>query len=137
LNNYRQNRQGGTSASLADITGALNATEACTFTTAGGVLLTGKICNRGLRGVGANMPAAFYLSAAATGTPVCQTQSNGPVPVGGCASVSCEVPGMTVAGGATITMVANDAGKGSRLVDECNYDNNTSTVVIEDCAPPK
>ena len=137
LNNFRQNRQGSTSADLADITGALNAAEACSRTTAGGVLLTGKICNRGLRGVGANMPAAFYLGNTATGTPVCQTTSNGPVPVAGCASVSCEVPGMTVAGGATITMVANDAGKGSRLVDECNYDNNTSTVIIDDCAPPK
>ncbi len=137
LNNYRQNRQGSTSANLADITGALNKTDACSFTKAGGVLFTGKICNRGLRGVGANMPAAFYLGADTTGTPVCQTQSNGPVPVGGCASVTCEVPATTVAGGATITMVANDAGKGSRLVDECNYDNNTSSVVIDDCQPPK
>ena len=137
LNNYRQNRQGSTSDKLADITGALNATEACAFTKTGGVLFTGKICNRGLRGVGANMPAAFYLGATATGTPVCQTQSNGPVPVGGCSSITCEVPATTVAGGATITMVANDAGKGSRLVDECNYENNTSSVVIEDCQPPK
>ena len=138
LNNFRQNRQGSTSADLADITGKLNATEACSFTKSGGVLLTGKICNHGLRGVGANMPAAFYLGSDTTGTPVCQTTSNGPVPVGAdCASVSCEVSGMTVAGGATITMVANDAGKGSRLVDECNYDNNTASITIENCAPPK
>ena len=40
---------------------------------------------------------------------------------------------MNVAAGATITMVANDAGKGARLVDECNYDNNTSSVVIDAC----
>jgi hypothetical protein len=59
------------------------------------------------------------------------------VPVGGCATVSCQVPAMAVAGGATITMVANDAGKGARLVDECNYDNNTSSVVIDACEVPK
>src|SRR5258708_15807705 len=118
LDNYRQNRQGSTSANLADITGALNATEACAFTSNGGVLFTGKICNRGLRGVGANMPAAFYIGGDTSGIPVCQTQSNGPVPVGGCASVTCEVSATTVAGGATITMVANDAGNGARFVDE-------------------
>ncbi len=137
LDNYRQNRQGSTSANLADITGALNKTDACTLTKDGGVVFTGKVCNRGLRGVGANMPAAFYLGAASAGMSVCQTVSNGPVPVGGCATVSCEVPATNVAGGATITMVANDAGKGSRLVDECNYDNNTSSVVIDDCAVVK
>jgi hypothetical protein len=104
----------------------------------GAVVFTGKICNRGLRGVGSNMPAAFYIGdAGAGGMSVCQTVSNGPVPVGGCATVSCMVPAMAVAGGATITMVANDAGKGARLVDECNYDNNTSSVVIDDCVVPK
>jgi hypothetical protein len=34
-------------------------------------------------------------------------------------------------------MVANDAGGGTRLVDECNYDNNTSSVVIQSCAVVK
>ncbi len=146
LNNFRQNKQGSTSADLADITGALDPANACTVTADGGILFTGKICNRGLRGVGANMPAAFYVGTgdagtgdggAALGKPVCQTVSNGPVPVGGCASITCEVPGMDVSGGSTITMVANDAGGGTRLVDECNYDNNTSSVVIQACAVVK
>jgi hypothetical protein len=140
LDNFRQNRQGATSAKLADITGALDKADACTLTKDGGVIFTGKICNRGLRGVGANMPAAFYVGDAgadAGAMPVCQTVSNGPVPVGGCAAVSCQVPATVVAGGATITMVANDAGKGARLVDECNYDNNTSSVVIDACMMPK
>jgi hypothetical protein len=142
LDNFRQNRQGSTSANLADITGALDKTDACTLAKDGSVIFTGKICNRGLRGVGANMPAAFYVGdvgadAGAAAMPVCQTVSNGPVPVGGCATVSCQVPAMVVAGGATITMVANDAGKGARLVDECNYDNNTSSVVIDACEVPK
>ena len=49
----------------------------------------------------------------------------------------CQVPAMVVADGATITMLANDAGKGARLVDECNYDNNTSSVVIDACVVPR
>ncbi|HWZ92623.1 MAG TPA: hypothetical protein VNW92_27340, partial [Polyangiaceae bacterium] len=155
LNNFRQNRQGSTSADLADITGALDPADACTVTADGGILFTGKICNRGLRGVGSNLPAAFYVGtavpdagaapdagsdagvAAPTGKPVCQTTSQGPVPVGGCAAITCEVPGMDVSGGSTITMVANDAGGGTRLVDECNYANNTSSVVIQKCAVVK
>ncbi|HWZ91660.1 MAG TPA: hypothetical protein VNW92_22515, partial [Polyangiaceae bacterium] len=137
LNNYRQNRQGSTSADLADITGALDPADACSVTADGKILFTGKICNRGLRGVGANMPAAFYVGSVDAGMSVCETQSQGPVPVGGCAAITCSVSGMAVSGGSTITMVANDAGKGARLVDECNYDNNTSSVVIQSCAVVK
>ncbi len=137
LNNFRQNRQGSTSADLADITGALDPADACTQTADGKVTFTGKICNRGLRGVGANMPAAFYLGDVDAGKSVCETVSNGPVPVGGCASITCEADGAAVSAGATITMVANDAGGGMRLVDECNYDNNTSSVVIPSCVVVK
>jgi hypothetical protein len=137
LNNFRQNRQGGTSADLADITGALDPADVCTATADGKVKFTGKICNRGLRGVGANMPAAFYVGNVDAGNSVCETVSDGPVPVGGCASITCEVSGMAVAGGSTITMVANDAGGGTRIVDECNYDNNTSSVMIQECTVVK
>src|SRR5258708_29082810 len=61
LNNFRQNRQGGTSSDLADITGALDLNDACALTKDGGVVFTGHICNRGLRGIASNMPATFYL----------------------------------------------------------------------------
>jgi hypothetical protein len=30
-------------------------------------------------------------------------------------------------------MVVNDAGKGQRITDECNYANNTASVVIDKC----
>jgi hypothetical protein len=56
---------GPTSQDLADITGALDATTACTQTADGEVILTGRICNRGLRGIG----STWSTSATATTTP--------------------------------------------------------------------
>lgn len=137
LNNFRQNRQGSTSADLADITGALDSDNVCQFTSQGGTTFTGRICNRGLRGVGANMPASFYLGDVANGAIVCQTQTNGPVPVGGCSDIQCTANSGEVPPNTTITMVVNDAGLGARITDECNYDNNTSQVSIQACRPPR
>jgi len=150
LNNYRQNRQGGTSNDLADITGLLDPADACQLVPDPqnpgmfGVKFQGQICNRGLRGVGANMPATFYLGggdSGALGAPVCgPVTTNGPVPVGKCLPISCTANAAQVPPGTTITMVVNDAGGGApgsnRIVDECNYINNTSSVVIPMCLPP-
>jgi len=132
LNNYRQNRQGATSQDLADITGALDAATACQLTADNKVIFTGRICNRGLRGIGSNMPAAFYLGDDRT-MPLCQTETPGPVPKGGCQDITCTIPKMDVPINSTITMIVNDVGGGNRLVDECNYDNNTAKVVVERC----
>jgi hypothetical protein len=143
LNNYRQNQQGSTSNDLADITGALDAADACKLNAQMQVTFTGHICNRGLRGVGANMPATFYLGggeAGPLGAPVCQAETMGPVPVGGCTAITCLAPAANVPPGSTITMVVNDAGGGApgsnRIVDECNYANNTATLTIDMCIPP-
>jgi len=143
MNNFRANRQGATSNDLADITGALDAANACQLTKTGGVLFTGKICNRGLRGVASNMPATFYLGggeAGALGAPICQTTTLEPVPVGGCKPVTCEIPKGQVPDGATITMIVNDAGGGTpgtnRITDECNYENNSATITVPMCTPP-
>ncbi len=132
LNNFRQNRQGATSQDLADITGALDATTACTQTADGKVVFTGRICNRGLRGVGSNMPAAFYLGDDRA-MPLCQTETPGPVPKGGCQNIQCTIPKTDVPTNSMITMIVNDVGGGNRLVDECNYDNNTAQVKVEKC----
>ncbi|HVY26511.1 MAG TPA: VCBS repeat-containing protein [Polyangiaceae bacterium] len=132
LNNYRQNRQGATSQDLADITGALDASNACTLTADNKVIFTGRICNRGLRGVGSNMPAAFYLGDDRT-TPLCKTETPGPVPKGGCQNIECTIPKTDVPTNSKITMIVNDVGGGNRLVDECNYDNNVANVVVEKC----
>lgn len=132
LNNYRQNRQGATSQDLADITGALDATTACTLTEDNQVIFTGRICNRGLRGVGSNMPAAFYLGEDRS-TTLCTTQTPGPVPKGECQNIECKIPKMDVPMNATISMVVNDVGGGMRLVDECDYENNIAKVLVEKC----
>jgi hypothetical protein len=143
MNNYRQNRQGATSADLADITGVLDAANVCQLTKAGGVLFTGQVCNRGLRGVAANMPATFYLGggdAGPLGMELCRTTTQEPVPVGGCRPVTCEIPRGSVPDNSTITMVVNDAGGGApgmnRITDECKYDNNTAVTMVGMCAPP-
>jgi hypothetical protein len=136
LNNYRQNRQGATSQDLADITGALDATMACQVTADNKLIFTGRICNRGLRGVGANMPAAFYLGDDRK-TPLCQTTTANPLPKGNCDNIECTIPKMDVPTNSKISMVVNDVGGGNRLVDECNYDNNVATVVVEKCATVK
>jgi hypothetical protein len=99
----------------------------------GNIELHANVCNRGLRGVGADMPATFYLGDVAANTILCQTQTKGPVPVGGCLPIQCNVS-MSVPNGSSITMVVNDAGSGHRVTDECHYENNTSTVVIDACA---
>ncbi len=132
LNNFRQNRQGATSQDLADITGALDATTACTQTADGKVVFTGRICNRGLRGIGSNMPAAFYLGDDRA-KPLCQTETPGPVPKGGCQNIECTIPKTDVPTNSMITMIVNDVGGGNRLVDECNYDNNIAQVKVEKC----
>ncbi|MDF3068915.1 MAG: Rhs-family protein [Polyangiaceae bacterium] len=136
LNNYRQNRQGATSQELADITGALSAATACRLTADNQVIFTGRICNRGLRGVGSNMPAAFYLGDDRT-TPLCQTQTPGPVPKGECQNIECTIPKADVPPSSTIAMIVNDVGGGNRLVDECNYDNNVAQVKVAKCDVPK
>jgi hypothetical protein len=133
LNNFRQNRQGATSADLADIVGSLDPANACAVTNDGKLLFTGNVCNRGARGIGANMPATFYIGEAADGNIVCQTQTDGPVPLGGCKDITCGAPAQDVPPGSRITMVVNDSGLGSRVADECEYENNRAWVDIERC----
>jgi hypothetical protein len=132
LNNYRQNRQGDASADeLPDITGKLETT-ACTLD-GGDITLMGTVCNRGLKAVAAALPATFYLGDPAAGQILCVAYTAEPVPVGECREVSCPI-GDEVSG--LITMVVNDDGMGNALTVECNDQNNTDTVEVDECAPP-
>jgi hypothetical protein len=132
LNNYRANVQGATGfADYPDITGALYEDKVCAAS-AGGVTLTATVCNRGKKAVGADMPATFYRGDPAAKEILCVSYTKGPVPVGGCLDVSCEVPG-AVSG--KITMVVNDDGKGGMTTVECNADNNVDTVTVGKCVP--
>lgn len=132
LNNYRANVQGATGfADYPDITGALDADKVCAVSSSG-VTLTATVCNRGKKAVGADMPATFYKGEATSGEILCVSYTQGPVPVGGCLSVSCDVPGM-VSG--QVTMVVNDDGNGGMTTVECDSDNNSDTVSIARCDP--
>jgi hypothetical protein len=132
LNNFRANVQGpGGVDDLPDITGALDKTGVCE-TANGNVTLTGKVCNRGYREVGAAMPATFYLGPVSDNHILCVSYTAGPVPINQCLPVSCNVT-TTVPPGSTITMVVNDDGAGHRTTVECDYTNNTDSVVIDAC----
>lgn len=131
LNNYRANVQGAAGfADYPDITGALYEDKVCAAS-AGGVTLTATVCNRGKKAVGADMPATFYRGDAG-GEILCVSYTQGPVPVGGCLDVSCEVGG-AVSG--KVTMVVNDDGNGGMTTVECNADNNADFVSVGKCEP--
>jgi hypothetical protein len=132
LNNYRQNVQGTTGVDdLPDITGRLDQ-GTCQFN-GSTITLTVNICNRGKRAVPASVPVTFY-----DGTSIlCTGLTDGPVPTGtGCKPVQCTFPATTGLIGKTITIKANDDGKGQRGSVECNYDNNGDSIKITACPPP-
>jgi hypothetical protein len=133
LNNFRQNRQGKEQAGLLpDITGVLDQDNLCA-TSASGTTLTAQVCNRGLRTVGADMPATFYLGDVEPGNILCISYTQGPVPEGNCLPVSCSID-QSIEANSTITMVVNDDGTGrGATTEECNLDNNTDGVQIVGC----
>ncbi len=137
LNNYRQNRQGEQSATLLpDITGQLDKADVCTRV-GGTVTLTGRVCNRGLRVVGADMPATFYLGPPAMGHVLCVSYTKGPVQLGNnCLPVSCAET-EPIGPGAEIYLIVNDDGKGHATTEECNTSNNTDKVVVDQCPDVK
>ena len=133
LNNYRQNRQTPFSATfLPDITGGLDKATAC-GSNGRIVTLTGKVCNRGLRTVGANMPATFYLGEPDLGQVLCVSYTSGPIALGDeCLPVACDIDG-SVADQSEIVMVVNQDETGRATTEECNVDNNLDRIVIDTC----
>jgi hypothetical protein len=132
LNNFRQNVQGTTGFDdLPDITGRLDM-GTCQFN-GSKITLTVNICNRGKRAVPASVPVTFY-----DGTNIlCTGLTDGPVPTGtGCKPVKCTFDANADLIGKTITIKANDDGKGQRGTVECNYDNNGDSLKITACPPP-
>jgi len=130
LDNYRQNSQGITGAAeLPDITGRLSAKDLCQVRS-GTVTLTATVCNRGHRAVGAALPATFYVGDPATGKILCTSYTAGPVPIGGCLGVSCEIS-EPIKG--TVTMATNDDGRGGRTTVECETQDNRDSVEVTEC----
>jgi hypothetical protein len=141
LNNYRQNRQGDKSATLLpDITGQLDKNNVCTKKGAS-IIVTGRVCNRGLRVVGADMPASFYLGPPTSMPPrkLCTSFTPGPVQLGNqCLPVSCTVMNpddiaALLMPGAEVYMVVNDDGMGHATTEECNTMNNVDKISFERC----
>jgi hypothetical protein len=128
LNNYRAQKQGIIPGDwLPDITGSLLPNEACQRS-GDTIRVIGRVCNRGKKAVGSALPVTFYDASTNPATMLCTAFTIGPVPTGGCAPVECSLQGgdLTV-----VRMVVNEP----RNVEECNYDNNTSEINIEDCPP--
>jgi hypothetical protein len=133
LNNFRQNKQGpGGATLLPDITGILSQDNVCSAE-GGMVTLSAEVCNRGLRAVGADMPATFYLGPPEDGNILCVSYTDGPVKIGDfCLPVDCQFSG-DVPDNSEIFMVVNDDGKGNATTEECDTSNNVDSVVIPKC----
>ncbi|MCH2108948.1 MAG: hypothetical protein MK135_06435 [Polyangiaceae bacterium] len=132
-NNFRQNVQGEGGANLLpDITSILSRENACQGNGTS-ITLTGSVCNRGLRVVGADMPATFYLGATEEGNILCVSYTQGPVQLGDeCLPVSCTVDEELPAK-AQIYMKVNDDGAGNRTTEECDESNNVDQITIPQC----
>jgi hypothetical protein len=130
LNNYRQNVQGVSSAEdLPDVTAALAPGDVCA--PVGNVArLKGRVCNRGRKSAGAEMPSTFYRGIPKASNALCVTRTLEPMPSGSCATVTCDVS-ESISG--TVTLVGNDDGKGERTTAECNPDNNRDTADVTSC----
>ena len=76
------------------------------------------------------MPATFYAGDPADKNVLCVSYTDGPVPVGECMEVECEID-QSIEG--VITVVVNDDGSGGQTTVECNSDNNTDTIIVSFC----
>jgi hypothetical protein len=118
------------------VTGGLDQGDVCQIVD-GVTTLTGKVCNRGLRVVGANMPATFYAGPPSDGKVLCVSYTSGPVQLGNtCLPVTCQIDG-GVMPNSEVYMVVNDDGKGNATTEECKSDNNTDKIVVKECRVPK
>ena len=130
LNNYRQQKQGISGAQDApDITGLINP-QACVLQ-GDKIVLTGKVCNRGAKAVGADMPVTFYDD---SNKVLCVTHTLSPVKgMDDCQPISCEIKEKVTG---KITMKVNDDQGGGQTAKECNSANNTDSVMIDGCIIP-
>ncbi|HEX3852046.1 MAG TPA: VCBS repeat-containing protein [Polyangiaceae bacterium] len=128
MNNYRMQKQGAAGAQDApDLTGKLDPQGACVVDGAT-ITLTGKVCNRGSKAVGADMPVTFYDD---SNKVLCVSHTLTPVKgKNDCQPVSCQIKDKVMG---KITMKVNDDNGGGQTAKECNSNNNTDTVTIDGC----
>ena len=143
-NNYRLNSQGAYGAGKApDITGRFLPGSICgTSTGEDGQqyhLISGKLCNRGTKPVGQNLPATFfYYDESAPnhqGKTICTSYTKEIVGVGECSLVGCEISEEELKNlaGQKVLLVSNLDEHGNASTVECNTDNNTDTSLVDSC----
>ena len=143
-NNYRLNSQGKYGAGQApDITGRFLPGSICgTTKDADGQeyhVISGKLCNRGTKPVAQSLPATFFYydeeAADHRGTPICTSYTKTVVGVGECSQVGCKLTDDQLASlaGKKVLMVSNLDEFGYANTVECNMDNNTDSIVVDQC----
>ncbi|MBO4350687.1 MAG: hypothetical protein J6A01_07075 [Proteobacteria bacterium] len=139
-NNYRMNRQGKYGAgTVPDITGRFIAGSICGKTEDGRHVISGKLCNRGTKPVAQLLPATFFYydenTADHRGKIICTSYTNTIVGVGECGQVGCEVSEEELANlaGKKVLMVTNLNENGNASTVECNTDNNTDYIQVDEC----
>ncbi|MBO4349813.1 MAG: VCBS repeat-containing protein [Proteobacteria bacterium] len=151
-NNYRLNSQGKYGAGMApDITGRFIAGSIC------GVkkddegnpvldeegkeihVISGNLCNRGTKPVAQNLPATFFYydenAPDHRGKKICTSYTNTIVGVGECGKVGCQITEdeLKALAGQKVLMVSNLDEHGSASTIECNTDNNTDWIEVDEC----
>lgn len=123
-NAFRANAQGGIgNEAYPDATSRLEPTLACRRD-GPGANLTGMVCNRGGRPIGAGMPAVF-----ADDDPdlLCETLANEQLPPGACLEVTCRAD-RTPRG--ELRLIANIDAEGAASTIECLATNNESAAFV-------
>ena len=122
-NMYRANEQGEIgSEAYPDATARLDARSACEADGAGAIL-SGVVCNRGDRPIGALMPATF---SDAEGI-LCDVETPEQLPGGVCMEVSCRSPRQP---SSTLQLLANSNAEGRASTIECVEENNRATADV-------
>ena len=137
-NNYRLNSQGEYGAGMApDITGRFNPGSICGTTSEGKYVISGKLCNRGTKPAGKDLPASFfYLNDDGTrGERICTSYTTNVFGVGECDNVGCVITETQLKEleGKKVMMVSNLDEFDHNAIVECNESNNTDTTTIDKC----
>ncbi len=139
-NNYRLNSQGEYGAGMApDITGKFKPGSICGQTADGKYVISAKLCNRGTKPAGKDLPASFfYYDETAPdhrGKRICTSYTNKVFVDGECADVGCEITEeqLHALEGQKVLMVTNLDEHGQPSTVECNGKNNTDVIEIDTC----
>ncbi|MFA5624140.1 MAG: VCBS repeat-containing protein [Bradymonadales bacterium] len=139
-NNYRLNKQGKYGAGTApDITGRFIPDSICGKTDTGRTVISAKLCNRGTKPVAKNLPATFYYyddtKPENKGKKICTSYTKTHVNIGDCPIVGCEVSEEELAAlkNKEVLVVVNEDEHGLASTVECNKNNNTDRILVENC----